>query len=61
MQMDLAAKDLRLLNTMLDKELGETRVEIRHSSNLDYKKCLEEREVEIKSLLDRVTKELPKA
>ena len=52
--MDLTQKDLELLNMMLDKELGDTRVEIRHADNQEYKKCLKDREVEIDSLLKRI-------
>lgn len=60
MQMELSTRDLRLLNTMLDKELGETRVEIRHADNADYKNCLKDREKEINSLLEKVSANLPK-
>jgi len=60
MQLELTSQDLSLINTMLNKELGDTRVEIRHSSNFEYKKCLEEREQEINSLLGRITAVLPK-
>lgn len=54
MNLDLTRKDLDLLSMMLDKELGDTRVEIHHADNQDYKSCLEEREVEIDSLLKRI-------
>ncbi len=59
--MDLTQKDLELLNMMLDKELGDTRVEIRHADNQEYKSCLKDREVQIDSLLKRVAAGLKEA
>lgn len=54
MNIDLTRKDLSLLNMMLDKELGDTRVEIHHADNQEYKSCLKDREVEIDTLLKRI-------
>ncbi len=55
MNVELTRKDLSLLNMMLDKELGDTRVEIRHADNQEYKQCLKDREVQIDSLLKRIS------
>jgi hypothetical protein len=55
MNIELSRKDLSLLNMMLNKEVGDTRVEIRHSDNKDYKSCLKDREQQLDSLLQRVS------
>ena len=61
MNVELTKKDLVPLNMMLDKELGDTRVEIRHADNMEYKACLKDREIEIDSLLKRVSDGLKEA
>ncbi len=58
MKFELSHKDLSLLQTMLDKEQENARVEIKHSVNKEFKECLEEREKDISSLLERVSTEL---
>jgi hypothetical protein len=55
MNIELSRKDLSLLNMMLNKEVGDTRVEIRHSDNMDYKNCLKDREQQLDALLQRVS------
>ncbi len=62
MNIDLSPAEMKLLDMMLSKELGETRVEIRHSDSQEYKDCLKHRETHISGLLDRIEaglKELP--
>ncbi len=54
MNIDLTNDDLNLLKLLLDKELDETRVEIRHASINEYKTCLKERERLINSLYAKV-------
>jgi hypothetical protein len=56
MNVELEPKDIVLLNMMLNKELGDTRVEARHSDNREYKNCLKEREKQLKSLVDQFSK-----
>ena len=56
MNVELDPKDIVLLNMMLAKEIGDVRVEIRHSDNLEYKNCLKEREKQINSLIDQFSK-----
>jgi len=54
MEIDFTRKDLKLMDMMLNKELGDTRLEIRHTDNSDYKNCLKDREAEINSLIAKV-------
>jgi hypothetical protein len=56
MNVELEPKDIVLLNMMLNKELGDTRVEARHSDNSEYKNCLKEREKQLKSLVEQFSK-----
>lgn len=58
MNIELNPKDLSLLNTMLNKEIGDTRVEIRHSDNMEYKSCLKDREQQLDSLLQLISARL---
>jgi len=48
--------ELELLATMLTKEIEETRVEVHHSRNMDYKHFLSEREGALKSMLAKISK-----
>ena len=59
MNIEFNDEDLNLLKIMLNKELGDTREEIRHTDNAAFKKALKERESEVKSLLGRVFGEQP--
>lgn len=45
-----------LFNMMLAKEIGDIRVEIRHSDNQEYKSCLKEREKQLNSLIEKFSK-----
>lgn len=54
MNLELSRSDMKLLDVVLSKELDETRVEIRHSDNLEYKNCLKDREKQIDGLIARV-------
>ena len=54
MNLELNNEDVSLLSMLLDKELGETRLEVRHAKNASYKEHLKDREKEIISLLEKV-------
>ncbi len=54
MNIEFSNEEIRLLAMLLDKELGETRLEIRHAQNAHYKDHLKEREEQIRSMLERV-------
>ena len=54
MNLELTRSDMKLLDVVLSKELDETRVEIRHSDNLEYKNCLKDREKKINDLIARL-------
>jgi hypothetical protein len=54
MNIELSPAEMKLLDMMLSKELGETRVEIRHSDNKEYRDCLKHRETHISGLLERI-------
>ena len=58
MEIETSRNDLILLQMILNKELGETRVEIRHGTNRDYKNCLKEREKQIKDFLTQIENKL---
>jgi len=53
MIMELAEQEVDLLKLLLVKELEETRVEVHHARNMDFKLGLEAREANLKSLLNR--------
>jgi hypothetical protein len=55
MNVEFTNQDLKLLKIMLNKELADTRVEIRHTDNIDYKDSLKDRESEVSSLLKRIS------
>jgi hypothetical protein len=55
MNIELSSQDLNLLKIMLDKELGDTRVEIRHAENNDYKQWLKDREKEVRIILELIS------
>ena len=53
MRLEIKDTEAELLRLLLLKELEETRVEMRHARNMDYKAGLEEREGILKAMLDR--------
>ncbi len=53
MNIDFAEQDADLLRLLLVKELEETRVEIHHARNLEFKLGLEARETSLRTLLNR--------
>jgi hypothetical protein len=54
MPTELTQEEKDLLKDILEKELGQVREEVHHSSNLDYKGCLQMRETLIRRLIDRL-------
>jgi hypothetical protein len=54
MNIELSKEDLLLLDMLLSKELEETKTEIHHSSSVEYKDYLKNRELRLKNLLARV-------
>jgi hypothetical protein len=54
MNVDLSKEDLMLIEMLLSKEEGMTRVEIHHCFSHDYKNFLKEREKHIGDLLARI-------
>ncbi|BDU71711.1 hypothetical protein [Mesoterricola silvestris] len=53
MNVELVEQEAELLKLLLVKELEETRVEIHHARNMDFKLGLEVREANLKTLLTR--------
>lgn len=54
MKLEISEPELDLLQVLLVKELEETRVEIHHARNMDYKIGLEEREGLLRKLMGRL-------
>jgi len=54
MNIELSKEDLMLIDMLLSKEEGMTRVEIHHCFSHDYKKFLKERERHIGDLIARI-------
>ena len=54
MNVGLSKEDLMLIDMLLSKEEGMTRVEIHHCFSHDYKNFLKEREKQIGDLLARI-------
>jgi hypothetical protein len=54
MNVELSKEDLELMNMLLAKEEVETRVEIHHCRNREYKDFLKEREKHVGDLLASV-------
>lgn len=59
MRLEINDADAELLRLLLTKELEETRVEMRHARNMDYKAGLEQREGTLKALLERFAVTVP--
>ena len=53
MRLELNAEQMDLLKILLEKDLGETRVETHHAKNIDYKSHLQARERLVQGLLDQ--------
>ena len=51
MKLDLIDQEAELLELLLVKELEETRIEIRHAKNIDFKESLTSREKDIHVLI----------
>lgn len=54
MRFDLTPVEAEFLRMLLRKELEETRVEIHHTRNLDYKSMLQLREKEVQELMAKL-------
>jgi hypothetical protein len=54
MQFDVNPEEADLLRILLEKDLGETRVEVHHSKNMDYKSHLQAREKMLLALAARL-------
>jgi len=54
MRLDFEDQEAELIRILLVKELGETRVEIRHARNIEFKAGLERREKLLRSLRERL-------
>lgn len=51
MRLDLEPQDAALLKMVLDKELEETRIEIHHTRNMEYKIDLQARERQLQKMI----------
>jgi len=60
MLLELGNQEVDLLRLLLVKELEETRVEVRHARNIDFKAGLEAREGQIRVLLGRMERPEPR-
>ena len=58
MDLELSEGELKLLEMLLSKEDGQTRIEIHHCRYHEYKQYLKEREQQITGLLERVRSKL---
>lgn len=54
MKLDLLPEEMGLLRILLEKDIGETRVEIHHAKNIEFKAHLQEREKMAQALFDRL-------
>jgi hypothetical protein len=48
------SEEMELLRIMLEKDIGETRVEIHHAKNIEFKAQLQARERLLQALTDRL-------
>lgn len=55
MDLKLAEPETQLLKLLLVKELEETRVEMHHARNIDFKVGLEQREGLLRTLIGRIS------
>ena len=51
---EFSGDEFELLATLLTKEIEETRVEVHHARNMEYKRFLSGREGSLKSLLAKI-------
>jgi len=58
MNVEFSKEDLQLLDMLLSKEEGETRVEIHHCRDSEYKDFPREREKQIGDILARIKRAL---
>jgi hypothetical protein len=54
MKVELKPEEAQLLKLLLEKDLGETRVEVHHARNMEYKSHLQEREKLLQELIGRM-------
>lgn len=54
MRLELKPEEAQLLKLLLEKDLGETRVEVHHSKNMEYKSHLQAREKVLQDLIARL-------
>lgn len=54
MRLDVNPEETELLRLLLEKDIEETRVEVHHAKNIDYKAQLQSREKVLQSLLGRM-------
>jgi hypothetical protein len=55
MRLELKIEEAELLKLLLEKDLGETRVEIHHARNMEYKAHLQEREKLVQGVISQFT------
>ena len=54
MTLELKPEEAQLLKLLLEKDLGETRVEVHHAKNMEYKSHLQAREKVLQDLIARL-------
>jgi len=54
MKLDVNSEEAELLKLLLEKDIGETRVEVHHAKNIDFKALLQTREKLLQALIDRL-------
>lgn len=54
MKLELKPEEMDLLRLLLEKDIGETRVEVHHAKNIEYKAHLQGREKVAQALIDRL-------
>jgi hypothetical protein len=56
-KIELSETERKLLLTMITREIEETRLELHHTKNAEYKQDLREYESALKNILDRIRKD----
>ncbi|HNX31962.1 MAG TPA: hypothetical protein PKM35_10155 [Holophaga sp.] len=54
MKLELTSEEAALARMLLEKDIEETRVEVHHAKNIDYKSHLQAREKVLQSLIERL-------
>lgn len=54
MKLELKPDEADLLKVLLEKDIGETRVEVHHAKNIEFKAHLQGREKILQGLIDRI-------